>query len=136
MTCVFATLIVYQFFFVTALCLFFVFHIIILLMILGNQWIFWGIYFNDDSSFGGLEIENIPRRYLVPFNPFEDLSNRKFIEIYRLQKERVANIINIVRQHQPILRRRSALDVPQQVSNVISLRNNNELCFMLTIDQL
>ncbi|KAF7994290.1 hypothetical protein HCN44_003380 [Aphidius gifuensis] len=75
-------------------------------------------FFFDINQFKN---DNVPRqKCFVPYDPFEELSNEKFIKIYRLKKERVANIIDIVRQNQPIHTHRSALDIPRQVLTALA----------------
>lgn len=70
------------------------------------------VYFDHiDNNFELIEDNHYPRQLYAPTNPFEVLSRNRFIKVYHLTKERVSEIIDIVRQYQPILARRSALNV-------------------------
>lgn len=64
-----------------------------------------------NNNFELIEDDHYPRQLYASTNPFEVLSRNHFINVYRLTKERVSEIIDIVRQHRSIPVRRSALDV-------------------------
>lgn len=57
-----------------------------------------------------------PRRYHPFINPFEEYSDRRFVELYRLTKPVAVDLINILEPHLTAPSRESALSIPRKVS--------------------
>lgn len=67
---------------------------------------------------------NENRRFRQRFDPFE-LSDFKFIKLFRLNKEMVERVIYIVEEYSDRVARRSQLDAEDKVQNLILLYKKN-----------
>ena len=62
-------------------------------------------------------LANLPGRRFYPYiDPFEELSDRKFVKLYRLTKPVAEELINILEPHMRAPTRISALSIPRKVS--------------------
>ncbi|XP_015119516.1 putative nuclease HARBI1 [Diachasma alloeum] len=77
-----------------------------------RRYLYYDVFRNFEP---GGDDDHRPRLFHDAVDPFEELSNDNFIKVYRLTKERVSQIIDIVAHYEPAPSRRSALDVRTKV---------------------
>lgn len=71
-------------------------------------------------------LANIEDRVYHPFsNPFNKLSDRQFVKLYRLTKPVATELIELLEPHLIPPFRASALSIPRKVSTACTLYNNN-----------